>query len=37
MTDKQLQPVLVICNLLLAGESQTILKIGDIISLLNYM
>ena len=34
MTDKQLEPVLVICNLLLAGEGPTILKIGDIVPLL---
>jgi len=34
MTDKQLKPVLVICNLLLAGEGPTILKICDIIPLL---
>jgi len=37
MTDKQLEPVLVICNLLLAGESPTILKIVDIIPLLEDM
>jgi len=37
MTDKQLEPVLVICNLLLAGEGPTILKIGDIIPLLKDM
>jgi len=34
MTDEQLGLVLIICNLLLAGESPTILKIGDIIPLL---
>jgi len=37
MTDKQLEPVLVICNLVLAGEGPTILKIGDIIPLLKDM
>jgi len=37
MTDEQLVPVLIICNLLLAGESQKILKIGDIIPLLKDM
>ena len=34
MTDEQLVPVLIICNLLIAGESPKILKIGDIIPLL---
>ena len=39
MTDEQVEPVtvLVICNLLLAGEGPTILKIGDIIPLLKDM
>ena len=37
MTDEQLEPVFVICNLLLAGEGPTILKLGDIIPLLKDM
>jgi hypothetical protein len=37
MTDTQLEPVLVIYNLLLAGEGPTILKLGDIIPLLKIM
>jgi len=37
MTDKQLKSVLVICNLPLAGECPTILKIGDIIPFLKDM
>jgi len=37
MTDEQFVPVLIICNLLLAGESPKILRIGDSIPLLKDM
>ena len=37
MPDKQIEPVLVIWNLLLAGEGPTILKISDNMPLLKDM
>jgi len=37
ITDEQLELVLDICNLLLAGKGPTILKLGDIIPLLKDM